>query len=116
MRLSDVRRWNHQTWTQLYEAALFERDTVKLWALIWNAQLAILRREHEIQTISPADKRETVALKKAFGILRDLGQLSGLDVPLERTIEFARANSSNVAPPQSRSRSTTRRSDRSLLA
>ena len=73
MRLNDVRRWNHQTWTQLYEAALFERDTVRLCALIWNAQLAILGREQEIQTISPADQRETVALKKAFGILTDLG-------------------------------------------
>lgn len=114
MRLNDVRRWNHQTWTQLYEAALFERDTVKLCALIWNAQLAILGREQEIHIISPADKRETVALKKAFGILRDLERLSGLDVPLERTIEFARTNSTSIAP-RSRSRST-RRSNRNLPA
>jgi hypothetical protein len=29
MRLTDVRKWNHHAWTQLYEAALFEREVVR---------------------------------------------------------------------------------------
>lgn len=113
MRLNDVRQWNHQPWTQLYEAALFERDTVKLCALLWNAQLAILRREREIQSVPSAERQEAVALRKALGILRDLGRLSGLDIPTETAIEFAR--SFNIAPLESRARSN-RRNSRSLSA
>jgi hypothetical protein len=92
MRVNDVRRWNHQTWTQLYEAALFEMDKVKLCALIWNAQLAILGRELEIRNLSGTGKQETAALKKALGVLRDLGCLAGLESPMERTIEFTQRN------------------------
>ncbi len=92
MRLNDVHRWNHQIWTQLYEAALFEMDKVKLCALIWNAQLAILGRELEIRNLSGDRKQEAAALKKALGVLRDLGCLAGLQSPMERTIEFTRAN------------------------
>jgi hypothetical protein len=95
MRLTDVRNWNHRAWMQLYEAALFERDPVKLCALIWNARLAILRREQEIQRLSPAQEKETLALKKALSVLRELGRLSGLDVPMEKTIAFAMAPSSH---------------------
>lgn len=90
MRLNELRPWNHQSWTHLYEAALFERDTVKLCALIWSAQLAILVREREIQNLPSTDKQEILALKKALDILRELGRLSGLDMPMERTIEFSR--------------------------
>jgi hypothetical protein len=108
MRLADVRKWNHRTWTQLYEAALFERDPVKLCALIWNAQLAILRREQEIQSLSLVSEKETVALKKALSVLRELGRLSGLDVPMERTIAFARMQSSHVKAVGSRVRSNGR--------
>lgn len=89
MRLHDIRPWNHQNWTQLYEAALFERDIVKLCALIWSAQLAILGREREIRNLPSNDKQETIALKKALDILRELGRLSGLDMPMQRTIEFS---------------------------
>ena len=108
MRLTDVRKWNHCAWTQLYEAALFERDPVKLCALIWNAQLAILRREQEIQSLSLVSEKETVALKKALSVLRELGRLSGLDVPMERTIAFARMQSSHVKAVGSRVRSNGR--------
>ncbi len=115
MRLADVRKWNHHTWTQLYEAALFERDPVKLCALIWNAQLAILRREQEIQSLSLISEKETVALKRALSVLRELGRLSGLDVPMERTIAFARTQSSHAKAAGSRVRSS-RRGNRSLAA
>jgi hypothetical protein len=115
MRLTDVRKWNHCAWTQLYEAALFERDPVKLCALIWNAQLAILRREQEIQHLSPAQEKETLALKKALSVLRELGRLSGLDVPMETTIGFARARSSHTTELDSRVRSN-RRGQRNLAA
>lgn len=115
MRLTDVRKWNRHGWTQLYEAALFERDPVKLCALIWNAQLAILRREQEIQHLSPAQEKETLALKKALSVLRELGRLSGLDVPMERTIAFARARSSHTAKLDSRI-SSNRRGNRNVAA
>lgn len=115
MRLTDVREWNHRTWTQLYEAALFEQDPVKLCALIWNAQLAILRREQEIQHLPPAQEKETLALKKALSVLRELGRLSGLDVPMETTIAFARARSSHATELDSRVRSN-RRGHRNLAA
>lgn len=115
MRLTDVRKWNHRAWTQLYEAALFERDPVKLCALIWNAQLAILRREQEIQDLSPAREKETVALKKALSVLRELGRLSGLDVPMEKTIAFARVRSSHTTELDSRVRAN-RRGPRNLAA
>lgn len=87
MRLRDARQWNNQNWTRLYEAALFERDTVKLCACLWTAQLAILAREEEIHSMGPADKQEIIALKKALGILKDLGRLCGLDHHLEPPIK-----------------------------
>jgi hypothetical protein len=93
IRLTNVRKWNHHTWTQLYEAALFERDPVKLCALIWNAQLAILRREQQ-ERLSPAPEKETLALKKALRVLSELGRISGLDVSTEWTVAFARTQSS----------------------
>ena len=114
MRLADVRKWNQHAWTQMYEAALFERDPVKLCALIWNAQLAILRREQEIQHLSPTQNKEILALRKALSVLRELGRLSGLDVPMEKTIAFARTRSSR-AELDSRGRSN-RRGNRSLSA
>jgi hypothetical protein len=112
MRLTEVRKWNHHTWTQLYESALFERDPVKLCALIWNAQLAILRREQEIQNLSLAEHKEVLALKKALSVLRELGRLSGLDVPIERTIAYARAQSSSFKQADSHSRRNRRRNEK----
>ena len=105
IRLTNVRKWNHHTWTQLYEAALFERDPVKLCALIWNAQLAILRREQQIERLSPAPEKETLALKKA---LSKLGRLSGSDVPTEWTVAFARTQSSHATVAGSRVRPNRR--------
>ena len=79
MQLNDVREWRNQPWTRLYEAALFEPNTVKLCACLWDAQLAILSREREIQQGSSADIKEELALRKAMGILLDLRRLSGFD-------------------------------------
>ena len=87
MRLRDAKQWNNQNWTRLYEAALFERDTLRLCACIWTAQMAILAREQEIHSTRTADKQEIVALNKALGILKDLGRLSGLDHHIEPTIK-----------------------------
>jgi hypothetical protein len=108
-RLYNVRPWNNQIWTRLYEAALFERDLVKLCTRIWAAQLAILTREHEIESIAQADIPETVALKGALGILTDLGRLSGFQDHIDRPIEFARKCLPTFAALGARARSTRRR-------
>src|SRR5215469_6855975 len=79
MQLNHVREWKDQAWTRLYEAALFERDTVKLCAYLWDAQLAILSRQEEIRHESSEDLKEQIALRKALGILTDLRRLSGID-------------------------------------
>jgi hypothetical protein len=79
MQLNDVREWKNQPWTRLYEAALFEPDTVKLCACLWEAQLAILSREREIRLGSSADDKEQLALRKAMGILLELRRLAGFD-------------------------------------
>jgi hypothetical protein len=108
-RLYSVRLWDHQIWTRLYEAALFERDPVKLCARLWAAQLAILTRKREIESMPRADKEEIVALKRALGILTDLGQLSGFQDPIDRPIAFARKCPPTFAPLDARARSTRRR-------
>jgi len=115
IRLTNVRRWNHHTWKRLYEAALFEREPVKLCVLIWNAQLAILRRQEETQRLSPPPEKETLALKKALSVLRELGRVSGLDVPMETTIAFARTQSSHATATGSRVRAN-RRGNRNIAA
>ena len=83
MQLNDVKEWKDQAWTRLYEAALFERDTVKLCACLWEAQLAILSRQEEIRHESSADLKELTALRKALGILADLRRLSGIDQEIQ---------------------------------
>jgi len=104
MRLRDVRPWNDQCWTQLYEAALFETDKVKLCALMWNAQLAIVGRKQEIKNLSNHDQQELIALNRALGILQDLGRLSGLDEAMKLTIVLARASVSSTRSRPSGSR------------
>ena len=79
MQLNDVREWKSQPWTRLYEAALFERDTVKLRTCLWEAQLAILSRQKEIKGEPIVDLTEQLALRKAMQILLDLRRLSGFD-------------------------------------
>jgi hypothetical protein len=79
MQLNDVREWKNQPWARLYEAALFERDTVKLCACLWDAQLAILSREQEIEGEPVVDLNERLALRKAMQILLDRRRLSGFD-------------------------------------
>jgi hypothetical protein len=104
MRLRDVRPWNDQYWTQLYEAALFETDKVKLCALMWNAQLAMVGRKQEIKNLSNHDKQELIALNRALGILQDLGRLSGLDEAMKLTLVLARASVSSTRRRPSGSR------------
>jgi len=108
MRLHDVQPWNHQSWTQHYEAALFERDKVKLCALIWNAQLAIVDRTREIRNVSRGDEQELTALRKALGILRDLGRLSGLEDAMKQTMVLAGASVSGARNRRSGSRLAAR--------
>jgi hypothetical protein len=79
MRVRDVGEWKDQPWTCLYEAALFENDTVKLCVCLWEAQSAIVARIQEIQGAPSPDPKERVALEKAMGILSNLRRLSGLD-------------------------------------
>ena len=79
MRLRHVKEWKDQYWTRLYESALFERDTVRLCARVWDAQLAILSRQEQIRDASAVDIREQLALRKAMIILADLQRLSGFD-------------------------------------
>lgn len=112
MRLNDVRQWNHHTWTQLYEAALFERDTMKLCSLIWNAKLAILGREQEIQKVPDSDQREVAALRKALEVLRHLGRLSGLGEVLEAPIEFGQIRRAGMRVRSTRSNSRSSRGER----
>jgi hypothetical protein len=84
MRVSAVRPWRHQNWTQLYEAALFERDTLRLWTRIWTAELAILERKSKTRHEPLIYARERTALKKAHTVLRDLRRLSNLEDPIGR--------------------------------
>ena len=105
MQLNHVREWKDQAWTRLYEAALFERDTVKLCACLWEAQLAILSRQEEIRQGSSAEVKEQIALRKALGILADLRRLSGID----QEIQIQRvAINSRLRPRRARRRVASR--------
>ena len=104
MQLNDVREWKTQPWTRLYEAALLERDTVKLCACLWDAQLAILSREKEIQDEPLADFKEQFALRKAMRILLDLRRLSGFDQEMQSHGILATVASVHVRRPRTRSR------------
>jgi hypothetical protein len=84
MRVRNVRPWRQESWTRLYEAALFERDTLRLWTRIWRAQLAILERESQIRRSPTMDAREKVALRKAQAVLQDLRRLAKLEDPIRR--------------------------------
>jgi hypothetical protein len=79
MQVNDIKEWKNRPWTHLYEAALFERNTVKLCERLWDAQLAILSREKEIDSNSGVHVREQLALRKAKSILCDLRRLCGID-------------------------------------
>jgi hypothetical protein len=110
MKLNDVKEWNRQPWTRLYEAALFERDTVKLCACLWDAQLAILSREQEIQGEPFADLKEQLALRKAMQILLDLRRLAGFDHETQPPRIFAAAPSATSQVHARRRRMRSRRS------
>jgi hypothetical protein len=84
MNVRNVRPWRQESWTRLYEAALFETDTLRLWTRIWNAQLAIVQRESQIRSNSGRDSRESIALRQAPAVLQDLRRLAKLDDPIER--------------------------------
>jgi hypothetical protein len=110
MQLNDVREWKSQPWTRLYEAALFERDTVKLCACLWDAQLAILSREQEIQGEPFADLKEQFALRKAMQILLDLRRLAGFDQEAQPHRFITAVPPVHLRRPRMRSRrSTTKR-------
>jgi hypothetical protein len=68
----------------------------------------ILRREQQIERLSPAPEKETLALKKALRVLSELGRLPGLDVPTEWTVAFARTQSSHATVAGSRVRPNRR--------
>jgi hypothetical protein len=68
----------------LYEAALFERNSLRLWTRIWKAQLAILERESEIRRNPTMDANERLALRKAQAVLQDLRRLAKLEDPIQR--------------------------------
>jgi len=68
----------------LYEAALFERNSLRLWTRIWKAQLAILERESEIRRSPTMDAKERLALRKAQAVLQDLRRLAKLEDPIQR--------------------------------
>src|SRR5215470_8455640 len=78
MRVRNVRQWRHEHWTRLYEAALHERDTVRLCICIWRAQSAILQRQCNAKRRPRLDAHEKLALRKAQAVLHDLGRMSGI--------------------------------------
>jgi hypothetical protein len=84
MKVRNVRPWRQESWTRIYETALFERDTLRLWTRIWNAQLAIVERESQIRINPSRDSRESIALRQAHAVLQDLRRLAKLDDPIER--------------------------------
>jgi hypothetical protein len=84
MRVRNVRPWKQKSWTRLYEAALFERNSLRLWTRIWKAQLAILERESEIRRNPTMDANERLALRKAQAVLQDLRRLAKLEDPIQR--------------------------------
>ena len=110
MELNDVREWKSQPWTRLYEAALFERDTVKLCACLWDAQLAILSREQEIRGELFADLKEQLALRKAMQVLLDLRRLAGFDHEMQPPRIFVAAPSAYSQVHTRRRRMRSRRS------
>jgi hypothetical protein len=61
----DVRPWRRESWTRLYEAALFELVALRLWTRIWRAQSAILERENDTRRTPAIYAKERIALKKA---------------------------------------------------
>lgn len=84
MRVSNVRSWRQESWTRLYEAALFVRDALRLWTRIWKAQLAILERESQIRRSPTMDVNEQIALRKAQAVLQNLRRLANLEDPIQR--------------------------------
>ena len=84
MKVRHLRPWRQASWTRLYEAALFEQDTLRLWTRIWNAQLAIVERESQIRSDPGRDTKESIALRQAHAVLQDLRRLANLEDPLER--------------------------------
>jgi hypothetical protein len=78
MRVREVRPWRRESWTKLYEAALFERNPARLWTRIQSAQLAIFDRQNQIRFSPTPSTSEKVALKRANTVLQDLQRLSKL--------------------------------------
>jgi hypothetical protein len=114
MQLNDVKEWKNQHWTRLYESALFERDTVRLCACLWDAQVAILSRKKQIRGNSAIDLREQFALRKALIILADLRRLAGFGEDRRKAQRRGRPYSVSPNTPKS-VRSGTRATKRTTV-
>jgi hypothetical protein len=61
-----------QSWKQLYQDALFETNRQRIPERIYQAELAMLLREHELERGAQMGGPEHRALKRALTVLRDL--------------------------------------------
>jgi hypothetical protein len=68
-----------QSWKELYEEALFETNKCRIPQRIYQAELAILLRESELERGALIGGTEHRALTRAFGVLKDLLRVSGVD-------------------------------------
>jgi hypothetical protein len=68
-----------KSWKDLYEEALFETNKGRIPQRVYQAELAILLRESELERVSLIGGTEHRALTRALGVLRDLLRVSGVD-------------------------------------
>jgi hypothetical protein len=66
-----------ESWKDLYQAALFETNRQRLPDRIYQAELAMLLREHELERGSLTGGSEHRALQRALRVLRDLLRVTG---------------------------------------
>jgi hypothetical protein len=70
---------NPQSWKHLYEEALLETNHLRMPDRIYQAELAILLREHQLELVSSETGAEYRSLKKAMSVLRDLLRVCGVE-------------------------------------
>jgi hypothetical protein len=66
-----------RSWKQLYKEALFETNRLQIAERIYQAELAILLREYQLELVASESGSEYRALKKAMSVLRNLLRVSG---------------------------------------
>jgi hypothetical protein len=71
-----------QSWKDLYQEALFETNRLRIPERIYQAELAMLLRECELERGSLVGGTEHRALQKALRVLRDLLRVTGGDETL----------------------------------